>query len=172
MSINRCVQVEKEKDSEMQAPSQPLPLSPTLLEEFSEDEYKFTHAKRGRAVIINNENFSIASGCGNRPGSSQDASRLKEVFKTLGFEVRLYHDLTAQLMFAALEKGICCLMLYSVGISICLKKVLFCSRQIFNCKHRTMKGPLIFTYNCLHLALHTFLPYFLSLDIIHFHFIY
>lgn len=113
MSINRCVQVEKEKDSEMQAPSQPLPLSPTLLEEFSEDEYKFTHAKRGRAVIINNENFSIASGCGNRPGSSQDASRLKEVFKTLGFEVRLYHDLTAQLMFAALEKGICCLMLYS-----------------------------------------------------------
>jgi hypothetical protein len=71
-----------------------------------EDIYDFSHPKRGRAVIINNEKFHNYSGFGSRPGSGQDAKSLKEMFQKLGFDVAVYPDLEGHRIKSVLEKGV------------------------------------------------------------------
>ncbi|KAK7113268.1 caspase-7-like [Littorina saxatilis] len=85
-----------------QSPSPPL-THPAPVKDDAE-VYDFTHPKRGRAVIINNETFQPGSFFGHRPGSSKDAEALKVVFKKLGFDVKCHNNLTAGEMKQALEK--------------------------------------------------------------------
>ncbi|KAL8600896.1 hypothetical protein ACOMHN_045033 [Nucella lapillus] len=85
-------------------PKTPPPQVPP--EDFSADGdvYDFTHKKRGRAIIINNEKFLPYSAFDSRPGSYYDEHSLKEVFKHLGFDVNSYNDLTAEEIKYTLEK--------------------------------------------------------------------
>ncbi|KAK7501455.1 hypothetical protein BaRGS_00007259, partial [Batillaria attramentaria] len=78
---------------------------PTVQPHSNSDVYDFTHPKRGRAVIINNENFQKCSGFDSRPGSGNDARALVEVFEKLGFDVKRYNDLTAEQMRMKLKKA-------------------------------------------------------------------
>ena len=83
--------------------AQPVPLNKDY------DEYDFSHGKRGRAVIINNEDFYRSSMLGSRPGSSADAAALKEMFNKLGFDVKCYNNLTAFDIKLTLKKGEICI---------------------------------------------------------------
>ena len=69
------------------------------------DVYDFNYAKRGLAVIINNEDFSSSSDFDDRPGSSYDASALYHSFAHLGFDVLLEYDLPAWKMVEFLRTG-------------------------------------------------------------------
>ena len=51
--------------------------------------------KHGVCLIINNEKFQKGKKLGNRAGSAQDVSRLRDAFSLLGYNVRLKQDLTA-----------------------------------------------------------------------------
>ena len=57
------------------------------------DVYDMTANPRGRAVIINNEFFTKVSP--PRLGTQVDEQRLKQLFKSLYFEVVVHKDLTA-----------------------------------------------------------------------------
>ncbi|KAL3876371.1 hypothetical protein ACJMK2_034223 [Sinanodonta woodiana] len=65
------------------------------------DEYCFTHSKRGKALIFNNEYFKMYS---SRPGSSQDARNLSTVLHRLGFEVECLHNQNKKEMKGVLKK--------------------------------------------------------------------
>lgn len=70
-----------------------------------DNEYDFSHPKRGLAIIINNEDFSRSKDFGDRPGSSYDASSLYHSFRSLGFEVLPYDNLSAWKMVEVLKAG-------------------------------------------------------------------
>ncbi|XP_070545003.1 caspase-3-like [Ptychodera flava] len=57
----------------------------------AEDRYNMTYAKRGKAVIINNQKFKSLN---ERKGSDVDREKLKEMFKKLAFSVKIYNNLT------------------------------------------------------------------------------
>ena len=80
-------------------------LTPAVPPNEDSDIYDFTHQKRGRAIIINNEKFHPGSMFDSRPGSSKDAVFLKEVFKKLGFDVKSCDNLTAAELKMTLERG-------------------------------------------------------------------
>ncbi|RUS77802.1 hypothetical protein EGW08_014441 [Elysia chlorotica] len=69
------------------------------------DVYDFNFARRGLAIIINNEDFSSSSDFDDRPGSSYDASALFHSFTHLGFNVILYENLAAWKMVEVLRAG-------------------------------------------------------------------
>ena len=69
------------------------------------DQYDFTHAKRGLAIIINNEDFRMSKDFGDRPGSSYDASGLERSFRRLRFDVMLLNNLTGMQMIEVLRNG-------------------------------------------------------------------
>jgi len=57
--------------------------------------YKFTHRRRGRAVILNNRHFNqTLTGQRERDGTDVDASALESLFMMMGFEVTRYDNLT------------------------------------------------------------------------------
>ncbi|XP_049839585.1 caspase-1-like isoform X3 [Schistocerca gregaria] len=55
--------------------------------------YSMSHKKRGLAVIFNHENFDIQS-LKSRAGTKVDRNNLSESLSKLGFEVKVYDDLT------------------------------------------------------------------------------
>ena len=60
------------------------------------DRYNFSHPRRGRAVIINNENFNYQiTRQHQREGTAVDADALESVFVMLGFDVIRYNDVTS-----------------------------------------------------------------------------
>ncbi|XP_070545473.1 caspase-7-like [Ptychodera flava] len=56
------------------------------------DEYYMSHRKRGRAIIINIENFN--NNIESRQGTGVDAKNLRRTFSKLGFFVDIYDDLS------------------------------------------------------------------------------
>ncbi|NXS80936.1 CASP6 protein, partial [Erpornis zantholeuca] len=58
-------------------------------------EYKMNHQKRGVAFIFNHEHFSWRLMMIDRRGTMADRNNLKRCLTDLGFEVRLFDDLTA-----------------------------------------------------------------------------
>lgn len=74
-------------------------------EEFMADEYKMDYEQRGRAIIINNRDFSRELGLGQRTGTDQDAAALHQRFTEMGFEVDVYTNQTVQEMLNILFKG-------------------------------------------------------------------
>ena len=69
------------------------------------DLYDFSHKKRGRAIIVNNEQFHSYSGFDSRPGSGVDAKALVKMFEHLGFDVKLRENLKAVEIKQLLERG-------------------------------------------------------------------
>uniref|UniRef100_A0A672G262 Caspase-8 n=1 Tax=Salarias fasciatus TaxID=181472 RepID=A0A672G262_SALFA len=57
--------------------------------------YAMNHQPRGLCVIINNENF-IGFELAPRKGTHEDERALKELFRRLGFTVKVYNDLTGE----------------------------------------------------------------------------
>lgn len=60
--------------------------------------YKMNHAKRGIALIINNEEFHTRTGMTSRNGSSCDAESMKGILNKLGFEVIDRNNMTVKQM--------------------------------------------------------------------------
>ena len=63
------------------------------------EEYNMNHARRGKAVIFNHDEFKNKTP---RHGSAVDVRVLKETYEALGFEV-IVHD---NLKFAGIQNAI------------------------------------------------------------------
>ena len=63
--------------------------------------YRMSRKRRGYCVIINNKKFYKHS---YRRGSAADEQRLKQVFEQLGFELKTYHNLSANGITEKLKK--------------------------------------------------------------------
>ncbi|XP_069124515.1 caspase-3-like [Argopecten irradians] len=66
--------------------------------ELNSPYYKMDHARRGKAVIINNKEFRGNMGLGDRKGTDVDASVMYQKLQELDFDVTLEHNLTAKKM--------------------------------------------------------------------------
>uniref|UniRef100_H2YT45 Caspase family p20 domain-containing protein n=1 Tax=Ciona savignyi TaxID=51511 RepID=H2YT45_CIOSA len=55
--------------------------------------YQMNRAKRGMAIIINNENFHYTTRMNKRSGTDVDARNLNRICLKLGFDVQVYKDL-------------------------------------------------------------------------------
>ena len=71
--------------------------------------YKMTSSPKGICLIINNVNFresrkDMKKGYGDRDGSEVDEKNLKEVFKWLGFDVKIYRNKKALEMWDILSE--------------------------------------------------------------------
>uniref|UniRef100_A0A4W6C3W6 Caspase-8 n=1 Tax=Lates calcarifer TaxID=8187 RepID=A0A4W6C3W6_LATCA len=78
-------------------PTQPtLSISETICKflYFSFSDYALTHIPRGLCVVINNESFRGLE-LSNRGGTQEDAKALRKVFYSLGFDVVIHDNLTA-----------------------------------------------------------------------------
>lgn len=70
------------------------------------DEYDFSHASRGTAIIFNMKRVKNSKGeIKERDGASIDADRLSETFKHLGFHVCVKEDQTKKQMIKLLKGG-------------------------------------------------------------------
>ncbi len=83
----------------------PLPGGRDLNEEYTSDVYDFSHAQRGTAIIINNTKFDPKTRQEDRKGADNDAQNLHDTFKFLGFEVKLFINLTTTQMLKELKNG-------------------------------------------------------------------
>ena len=54
------------------------------------DCYNMTHRKRGKCVVFNHEKFDM--GFEYRKGSDNDAKRIEQTFRNLGFDVEILLD--------------------------------------------------------------------------------
>lgn len=87
-------------DDELKEVYQRVPPAVTRKELLS-DRYKMDYARRGKAVVINNKNFTAElekKGYGVRTGTDIDATKICSRLKMLGFEVERYHDASARQM--------------------------------------------------------------------------
>ncbi|XP_056148616.1 caspase-8 [Lampris incognitus] len=66
------------------------------------DFYELTKIPRGICLIINNEQF-LGIELKDRPGTQEDERALRGIFIRLGFEIRVYNDLTANGIRQVLE---------------------------------------------------------------------
>jgi len=65
-----------------------------------------TSDKRGLCVIINNEYFTPTSRLNWRRRSDLDVLKLQQVFSTLGFDVQLRVNQTADMAVQTVAKGL------------------------------------------------------------------
>lgn len=66
--------------------------------------YKMDHKKRGIALIFNHETFE----CGNlksRAGTNEDCQNFKECLSGLGFDVKVFKDLSYSQLDNQVKKG-------------------------------------------------------------------
>ncbi|XP_073773744.1 caspase-7 isoform X2 [Danio rerio] len=61
-------------------------------------QYKMSHQRVGKCIIINNKNFDEKTGMNVRNGTDRDAGELFKCFKSLGFDVAVYNDQTCRNM--------------------------------------------------------------------------
>lgn len=64
--------------------------------------YAMVHEPRGLCVIFNNEKF-IPMGLADRKGTHEDERALEELFRRLGFTVKVHNDLTGKQMLCEIE---------------------------------------------------------------------
>ena len=60
-----------------------------------EPEYRMNHARRGYAIIINNKIFDSRLDMHKREGTDRDAASLESSLTKLGFDIKLFHNLSA-----------------------------------------------------------------------------
>jgi hypothetical protein len=63
-----------------------------------ESEYRMNHSRRGYALIINNKIFDPKLEMAKRDGTDRDAAGLESSLIKLGFDIKLFHNLTANSM--------------------------------------------------------------------------
>lgn len=68
-----------------------LGLSAAMPVEMDSVRYNMNHKHRGKCIVFNHENFD--TGLGKRNGTKQDAKRIENTFKNLGFYVQVLDDL-------------------------------------------------------------------------------
>ncbi len=71
----------------------------------SKFEYNMTHVARGKAIIVNNVNFSRESGMTTRAGSDKDADELADILRMLGFSTERYSDVTCLQLIRIFQNG-------------------------------------------------------------------
>lgn len=85
-------------DPDRSTAEEAMEIQNTSIDEKSE-AYKMNHAKRGIALIINNEEFHPRTGMTSRNGSSRDAETMKGVLNNrLGFKVIARNNMTVKQM--------------------------------------------------------------------------
>ncbi|XP_007259314.2 caspase-7 isoform X1 [Astyanax mexicanus] len=67
-------------------------------------QYKMSHRRVGKCIIINNKNFDEKTGMNVRNGTDRDAGELFKCFKNLGFDVFVYNDQTCAKMERLLKE--------------------------------------------------------------------
>lgn len=68
-------------------------------------QYKMSHRRVGKCIIINNKNFDERTGMNVRNGTDRDAGELHKCFKSLGFDVKVYNDQTCNNMERVLRNA-------------------------------------------------------------------
>ncbi|XP_012710613.2 caspase-7 isoform X1 [Fundulus heteroclitus] len=68
-------------------------------------QYKMSHQKVGKCIIINNKNFDENTGMNVRNGTDRDAGELFKCFKNLGFDVTVHNDQTCEKMEHLLKRA-------------------------------------------------------------------
>ncbi|XP_073345780.1 caspase-7 isoform X1 [Pagrus major] len=68
-------------------------------------QYKMSHQRVGKCIIINNKNFDEKTGMNVRNGTDRDAGELFKCFKSLGFDVFIYNDQTCEKMERLLREA-------------------------------------------------------------------
>ncbi|TNN67706.1 Caspase-7 [Liparis tanakae] len=68
-------------------------------------QYKMSHQRVGKCIIINNKNFDEKTGMNVRNGTDRDAGELFKCFKSLGFDVSIYNDQTCHKMESLLREA-------------------------------------------------------------------
>ncbi|XP_077358473.1 caspase-7 isoform X2 [Festucalex cinctus] len=68
-------------------------------------QYKMSHRRVGKCIIINNKNFDEKTGMNVRNGTDRDAGELFKCFKNLGFNVFIYNDQTCEKMERLLREA-------------------------------------------------------------------
>lgn len=68
------------------------------------DTYNFSHPKRGLCVIFNHKNFDRSTQLGIRNGTDRDRDQCKQLFTSLGFDVKVHNDLTVAGIKQVLEE--------------------------------------------------------------------
>ena len=69
------------------------------------EEYNFNHPERGRAIVINNIKFDERTNQPFRKGAENDSENLADTFALLGFDVKVYTNLTTTEMLSVLQQG-------------------------------------------------------------------
>jgi hypothetical protein len=78
------------------------------------EKYSCSNKRRGRCIIINNHHFNkMLTRQNDRTGTDVDATAVQNVFKSLGFNVTRYDDLTVTDMSINLREGKFILLLIS-----------------------------------------------------------
>ncbi|KAA3671475.1 uncharacterized protein DEA37_0003546 [Paragonimus westermani] len=62
---------------------------------------------RGHCLLINQRDFSPATGQGRRDGTDVDADRVERLFKKLGYSVRRHLNVNRSDMKRILREGVC-----------------------------------------------------------------
>ncbi|XP_064201175.1 caspase-3b isoform X1 [Anguilla rostrata] len=66
--------------------------------------YNMNYARIGQCVIINNKRFDEETGLSFRDGTDIDESLAKETFKGLGYDIKIFNDLTVAKIVEELTK--------------------------------------------------------------------
>lgn len=84
------------------------------------DYYDMHHKRRGKAFVINNQQFEARTRLNCRRGSDVDARRIGKELHDLDFEVIIHHNMKKREMLALVNKG----KLIFFKLFDCLKKFL------------------------------------------------
>lgn len=82
-------------------------VEPTRVKRESDSErykYNMNHTRIGQCVIINNKNFDKETEMSIRKGTEVDERLVKETFKGLGYDVKIFNDLTVAKIVEELTK--------------------------------------------------------------------
>jgi caspase-like apoptosis-related cysteine protease len=83
------------------ADASPVPAKGSGCERDAE-EYNMCHPRRGVALIFNHHHFDRMA---NRSGSSKDCKKLSVQLESLGFEIKMYQDLSYAQLSEVLMKS-------------------------------------------------------------------
>ncbi|XP_067993079.1 caspase-3 [Melanerpes formicivorus] len=81
-----------------------LPASKSVDSDILQDSrYRMDYPEMGECVIINNKNFHRHTGMSPRSGTDVDAARVRGVFRTLGYKIKINNDLSCEDIFNLLQ---------------------------------------------------------------------
>ncbi|KAJ6668630.1 hypothetical protein lerEdw1_012112 [Lerista edwardsae] len=69
----------------------------------ADESYRMDLAEMGICVLVNNKNFHPATGMAFRSGTDADAARIVDTFRSLGYAVKPYNDLTCKQIIEILQ---------------------------------------------------------------------